>query len=150
MLTPPVESNGVFNSRADLSNLPDISDLPDLPHRKHTITTTSINVMVISAICNLFSIIVTLKMIYLLLSAAERAYTKSQVKRKALYVWSALFTATILVIVLVLQFIPYLPYCYYLGDIALDFLIFGTVFCWLKQWDESLKVYVYKRFESLL
>jgi hypothetical protein len=52
--------------------------------------------------------------------------------------------------VLILEIIPFIKGSYWVGDILLEASISFVTYFWLTQWDESLRLYVYKRFETLL
>jgi hypothetical protein len=82
--------------------------------------------------------------------AYKSAHTKTQLRKKKLYKLSACFVSVVIAFVIVLEVIPFIPELYFLGDIVLDFFILLAMIFWLLQWDESLHVYVYKRFDSLL
>jgi hypothetical protein len=98
--------------------------------------------LIISTICNVFSLGVCLVIIFNFLSAISYAREDRQKRKQKLYFNSALLIFFISLLVLALLLVPYFPALFFVGDIAMDITIAFILLFWWTQWKQSVYLHI--------
>ena len=134
----------------ELSVTKNATQLAQVSDHSYTTHVIKHNLLIISTICNIFSLTVCLVIIYNFLSAISRAREDRQKRKQKLYFNSALLIFFISLLIVALLLVPYFPAFFFLGDIAMDVTVAFILLFWWTQWKQSVYLHIQNKFIQLL
>lgn len=130
----------------ELSVTKNATQLAQITDPSNTTHVISDNLLIISTICNIFSLTVCLVIIYSFLSAISRAREDRQKRKAKLYYNSALLIFFISLLVVALFLVPFFPAFFFVGDIAMDVTVAFILLFWWTQWKQSVYLHIQNKF----
>jgi hypothetical protein len=108
------------------------------------------NLIIISLVCNAFSLFVCIFIIVQLLRSISNSKDNRSRRKVKLYKLSVVFVFSIMILVVLLMITPLFNSIFWISDIAMDVTLWFSLLFWWTQWKESVNLYITNRFMQML